>query len=363
MGGGGELDLLLVGDGQRKLFAGQGLLEDFYGTGLLPQWHESWLDLRKQMETDGKLYGFPRSVEVGHMSWYDELGERVGIEKPGALWTWEDFARLATDISYDVDGDGAKDFCLLYGYTNTNGMTGYEIASLELYTYQRALQGEAFSSPEFEALMDQFVQVYQSRALDPAGIPLFQERDAQLIKRVTESGWLITPDGYSYLNNPTLYADDPGYTGRGYAFALLKSAPHREAALDFLRGSLELCERRISACDITAYLNKNMPVCCLNVWGNGLVDAFAPDEKGELVFVRRQESNAFEAASDPDWMVSEQAFADYNFMRAHYIPATGEWYSVSKVMFEMLPQYFSGAITLDQITGAMDQRMRMMQGE
>lgn len=364
MGNGSELDMLLVSDSTRQTLVNHRVLQNLYETGLLSQWPDSWIDLRQQLETeDGQLYGFPRSVEVGYFSWYDDLGAQVGMEKPDALWTWDDFTRMATDVNYDVDGNGTQDFCLLSGMYFDTGMTGFHSAPLEVYTYQRVLQGGSFSSQEFSRLLEQFIEVYQSQALIPDDIALFQERRAQLIMSITESGsGLWTPDGYSYLNYPTLYPDTPAYLGRSYVFALLNNAPHPELALEFLHTSLELCERRIYD-DITTYMNQSFPDTQITCWDSTTSVGFMPNEKGELIRVCQPGDSTLQTTTDFTNVLSPQNFTDYNFMRSHFLPITGQWYSVSSVLYEMLPQYFNGSITLAQITTAMDQRIRMMQNE
>lgn len=163
LSGSSELDLLLISDSTRKTLASQNVLRNLYDTELMTHWPNMWIDAHQQLEAeDGKLYGFPRSIEVGCLSWYDDLGTQVGIEKPGTLWTWDDFAAMATDVNYDVDGNGIKDFCLKQGMYITDGMNGFISTPLEVYTYQCVLQGESFSSEEFNRLLNQFVQVYQS---------------------------------------------------------------------------------------------------------------------------------------------------------------------------------------------------------
>lgn len=366
MGNGNELDVLLVSDHTRQTLAQHGALRDLYTTELLSQWPDEWIDLRRQLEgEDGKLYGFPRSVEVGYMCWYDDLAKLMGIEKPGTLWTWDDFAGMATDTNYDMDGNGIRDFCLCEGASHTvNGMVGFDSTAMEVYTYQRVLHGECFDSPEFERLLNQFLAVYQSQALNPDGVAMFQGQAAQLITTMTEGKMGLMPlEGYSYVNFPTLYQDDPGYMGRSYVFALLNNAPHPDLALDFLRTALELCEGRISGDEIAAYINQAFPDVTVVCWGNSAMAGFAPNEKGEMVNVCQPGDYTLEAVTDFTDMLLQQDYTDYNFMRTHFIPVTGEWYRVCKVLYEMLPQYLSGSVTLNQITAAMDQRMRMMLNE
>ena len=363
LSGSSELDLLLISDSTRKTLASQNVLRNLYDTELMTQWPNIWLDAHQQLEAeDGKLYGFPRSIEVGYLSWYDDLGTQVGIEKPGTLWTWDDFAAMATDVNYDVDGNGIKDFCLKQGMYITDGMNGFISTPLEVYTYQCVLQGESFSSEEFNRLLNQFVQVYQSQALNADGITMYQERDAQLIVEMTEPGnTFFLPDGYSYLNFPTLYKDSPAYLGRSYVFALLNNAPHESVALDFLQTSLELCEQQICE-SYTTYMNQAVPAAFVSAFDNSDSIGFSTSEDGEMVLVRQKGDHTVQVQTDPT-ALSDEDFASYNFMRANFLPITGQWYSVSSVLYEMIPQYLSGTVTMDQITAAMDQRIRMMQNE
>lgn len=230
------IDLFILTSAMIRDYARLGALKDFYETSLLERWPEAWIDMQHQAETDGKLYGLPMKHEQSFWGWYDDLAQKLGIEKPSQPWTWDQYLNLCQTLPYDLNGDGSNDFFLMTGSAHNNLHLAFENDFLTQYAYQYALTGGSFQTPEFERLMQLFIDIYSSGALLEIGgrSPVFEDEEALLMTRFYPGSQISNIDGkHSFLLPPTIDTIDPGYVAFVYMYSLPQNAPHEELALEF----------------------------------------------------------------------------------------------------------------------------------
>ncbi len=359
-----KLDLLILTNKIRDDYSKHGILVDLYETSLLDAWPEGFIDIRQQAETDGKLFGFPKRLYNFSFTWFDALAERVDAQKPSQPWSWEEFAAMAIQLPYDLNLDGKKEYGLMHGNAHINGMVGFIDDHLEQYAYQYALNGGSFQTPEFARLMELFMETYASGALNAKGVPLFKDEPAMLLSRIlTVDDYVGMHNSCSFVLPPTIDVEQPGYVGWYYTFSLLSNAPHTEAALDFLRNGLD---ERIQSMynELDEVFTKEIPQYYVNNDAVHMLTAFAPDQNGELTYtVSNTESYTVTELSEETRKTVQEVYESFVFMREHFLPNTGEWYRLSILWFELLPQYMNNTLSLEEMTRAMDQRMAIMQGE
>ncbi len=360
------LDLLILGTRLSMDYAKQGVFVNLYETPLLDSWPQSWIDMKKQAETDGKLYGFPKAIYQSFFGWNDSLAEHIKVKMPEGAWTWEDYLQLCKTLPYDINGDGIKEFFLMRGHYHSSGLSGFINDFLEQYAYQYALQGGAFQTKEFEHLMTIFMDIYSSGALvDMRGnMPTFQGADAALISAFSsEDGFIINDWIHTFLLPPTLDSNEPGYVGALYSYSLLHNAPNSKVALDFLQSAFDPNIQNIISHESQIFTKKIPEYYAVNP-AISLYDAFAPDEKGNMTYtVSNTDNYIVYLWTDEYEEISEVAFQKFIFMREHLLPNTGDWYELSRLWFELMPQYMNNTLQLSEMTAALDSRMAMMQKE
>lgn len=67
-------------------------------------------NLLKPYESEGRVYGLPRSWHPFVIFYNKRLFQRFGVEYPSAKWTWDDFIAAGKRLTRDEDGDGAPEF-------------------------------------------------------------------------------------------------------------------------------------------------------------------------------------------------------------------------------------------------------------
>lgn len=360
------LDLLILQNTLTNDFAVQGAFVDFYDTDLFSAWPKDWIDVQKQAETDGRLFGFPKSIDQNFLGWNKPLAQRVGADKPSLIWTWDDYLELCQTLPYDLDGDAQKDFLLMRGNYHVSGLSGFVNDFFEQYAYQYALKGGSFLAPEFEKLVRLFMDILASKALGnwEEAVPVFEGEDAVLLTAFSgDCDDVLSETRHAFLPYPVLNWEDPGYAGLFYTYSLLKNAPHQALAIDFLKNAFH-SDVQSMAVGLNQVFTRTLPKYIIVNEGTSLYDAFAPDANGAMTYsVAGEGGYAIYPLDERLGEISPEVFEAYQFMREYLLPYNSQWVEISILWFEMFEQYQSGALPLPEVLRAMDARMAMMQGE
>lgn len=341
------IDLLILTNRLTADFAKQDSCINFYDTTLFSAWPETWINVRSQAEIEGKLFGFPKAIHQDFYGWNEPLAHSVGIDKPNQIWTWDDYRVLCQTLPYDLDGDDNKEFLLMRGNYHMNGLTGFVNDFFEQYAYQYALRGSSFQTTEFEHLNQLFIDILSSGALSDARgvVSIFKGEDALLLSAFTgDSATPFSGDPHSFLPYPTLNAENPGYVGWFYTYSLLKSAPHPELAINFLKNALNPDIQSMTA-ELNQVFTRTLPKYSVVNEAVSLFDAFAPDAKGMMTYtVSHNNEYTIYPLETYIGEISPEDFETYQFMREHLLLNTGDWYELSKLWFETFVQYTSDVL-------------------
>jgi len=366
LGGESAIDLLVLTNRSTANYAEKGGCVDFYSTPLLSEWPRDWIDIRQQAETEGKLYGFPKQIDLRFFGWNESLAKKAGVNKPDYIWTWDEFRDICQTIPFDADGDGVKEYLLMRGYYHVNGLSGYVDDFLEQYAYEHALENGSIQTPEFEYLNQLFINVLDSGALGSMRgvVPVYDGEEALLISIFSANSTApLTGEQYSFLPYPTLNADNPGYVGWLYSYSLLHNAPHPDLAINFLSNALNP-DIQIMATELTQSFVKTLPNYIVFNEAISLFEAFAPDEQGAMTYTVTDTSGySIYPLADIFGEISGEVFEAYQQMREHLLPNTGDWYELAILWYELIPHYMSGDLPFSELSLALDNRMTMMQGE
>lgn len=91
-------------------------LEDMSLYTLITQRAEKFFQgLINNCTIDGRLIGIPISYEIFAWELNEGLLEKMGLQAPKMIWTWDEFYTFAKDARRDINGDGIKDtYALCY---------------------------------------------------------------------------------------------------------------------------------------------------------------------------------------------------------------------------------------------------------
>ncbi len=267
-----RLDLVIVDSALRQQLIEKGLLADLYDE-VLTAWPDTLLDIREVCETDGKLYGFPRSIYQPTWGWNNKLAEKYGIEKPRFGWTWSEFADLCESLDFDPDGDGKNDFYLAHGSkTMVEGMNNIESDMIQEYCQQYP---ENLDTPLFYEQLSNFERVQNSKALlaiDTIDPPTFEGNAAVLIAfygSISPLNFSISGDDVSLITVPLLEEENMQYAGGITYYAM----PARNASIAAVSSFLELASNPLilNFCDLMTpelAVGKNVPQNFVVNWDN-----------------------------------------------------------------------------------------------
>lgn len=228
-----NVDVLILYGALRDTVGKSGILLNLYE--LLPSFPAHYGNVKHLFETDGQLYGIPRSLfTLDSYTWNEKLGERLGITKPSSPWDFKDMLDIAEKTQFDIDGDGVRDAYLISGASNRHyGIDNYLDEFFTQYLYQYALHGKPFSDPKFFELLEISRRLLASGAVLPldAAAPQYNGNPAFLLSLLgSGSEQLDLEESASIVKGPVVDKNDPAYYAGIDAYCLLRSSPNIELA-------------------------------------------------------------------------------------------------------------------------------------
>ncbi len=363
------LDLLILTHQMMRDYSAKGLLCDFYQTDLLSQWPEEWIDIRQQAEIAGALYGFPQRLEVSYWQWYSTLAKAADVDQPSQVWTWEDFVDMCQNLPYDLNGDGANDFYLTWGWGHRNLKLPYMQNLMEQYFHQVIAPGGQFETPEFEQVMKMFMDIYTSGALEPFGasrLLLNGDHAVLMTELVGSTGYLLSLDQHLLMLAPVLDVENPQYMGSYYSFCMPRTAPNQELAIAFLQSALEPELQDVFDQEVQSF-TKARPNYCI---ANDMDVSFTQNEKYGMHYVVDNIGNYRVYPVDllyplnSSWGKHIPEYYDlFIFKRERFMPDDTRWTPIAILWYDLLTQYVDGQMTWQAMAQALDARWAMMQGE
>ena len=365
-----SIDLVIISPQIMRAYAKQGVIIDLYQTELMGAWPECWIEFQNEAEIDGRLYGIPQRISQYYWVQMDELLKGQNQEPLNDIKSWSDFKDYAFNLSYDINGDGNKDFRLIQGLISKNavfdGMIDdffREYLYAEILEKGRVKEGGTFNTEQFKQLVEMYAAFQQKQILGrhQGAIPLYRGEKAVLINSIGLSGsFKFAADGFSVILPPVNDCNNPRYLGTYRAICLLKSAPNREAALCFLSASLDVGLNAYYE-DFAQFFMKEKPLICVYPTYNQ--STYFDDKTGEKIVAVTKGNIAIDSWSYEACPLSITEFERYSFARKNVVFDTQEWNLVNKRWSSLLEEYLKGVITFEELAEAMDQAVDMVINE
>ncbi|NLC32095.1 MAG: extracellular solute-binding protein [Clostridiales bacterium] len=365
LAGKADFDLCIQPIEQINVYGKDGYLEDLYPLMGLAQWPENLLDIRREIELNGSLYGMPIAVYQTAWSWKDALAQAAGIAKPAVPWNWGDYKALSNQLPTDINMDGTMDVYLMYGAkTQDNALSNVQLGNL--YDYFSAYPGD-FTSDRFLKQLDIFTGIVVAPSLlsqDTATPPLFNESTAVLISNLGAISPLSLMAGeygeQSFLPPPIFEADNVFYLGGASACAMMRTAPHREAAKAFLAAMLspEAMSTAYREKEMVDLVYKQMPG---SLWSDmyGVFQPSFEEGSGNIYVVPR--GRTFQVEDFP--YTKEQFDTAQNFRNKLKVPSSSVGRPFYDAVVNRLVQWKNGALTLDAAIKSIQEVYLMIVGE
>ena len=340
------IDLIICTPQIIRKCAAAGQLVNLYETPLLSQWPDYWIDIREQAETEGALYGIPHSLVQCYWLWDDAQAQRMGVDRPPMLQTWNDFYRFTQQIKEKAADAGIDNPRIMYGLISSDpNMNGMVDDYLQLYFYQHVLNGGTFHTEEFHDLME----LYRVAAQEPFSIVYdgADTKDPLIISFVLTDSFFYDQENAVMMLPPVLDRKAPAYLSRYSAFALPVSNQQPALALDFLAGTLDAQLNRFFT-DFNQYFMYSMPEYFVEPVPVEL-DAYQNNvEEVTLETLALHESACF----PPAFGMAE--FEMYSFARQHALFDTLEWHSLYPAWQVALNSYINDLDEFSTISDALD---------
>ncbi len=360
-----QLDLLLLDQESIWTYAGQGLLENL-SDSLLASWPEDWADFSDAIRAeDGGLYALPLKTEQDSALWNTQADMAKYLTRPEGAWDWDEFNAMCQALKPVVPagyghylGDGS--------YTRT--LDGFAFEFFEEYYNLTALKTGRFDVQDMTRLLRLFTDIMDSHSLTTSTTPLLPltENGMPNMPYVSFGSYAITMsngNGLFLTPRPVLDRNDPHYLGSCTGAALLRSAPHPDAAMHYLQSAL-LEPVRDCYIYIEYYFRKTPPRYDVYTAIDYSSFDLAPNEKGLMALTL--DAAVFSDATyiddnDIEWscqLLDDLPFA--NGLREHLVIADSRWYELSTVLWQMMDQYVKGSLSVEKLCDALNSRLTMM---